>query len=109
MTVARESTGVYWIPLSELLEARGFTVVLVNARDVRNVPGRKSDVADCEWLRELHTVGLLRASFRPAATIVPLRSLMRQRQTLVEEAATRIHRMHKALTEMNLNLTPVLT
>jgi transposase len=108
-TVALESTGVYWIPLYEILEQRGFEVLLVNARDVHNVRGRKSDVKDCEWLRELHSVGLLRASFRPAATIVPLRSLMRQRQTLVEEAATRIQRMQKALTEMNLKLHTVLS
>ena len=92
-TVAMESTGVYWIPLYEILEQRGFEVMLVNARDVHNVRGRKSDVMDCEWLRELHSVGLLRASFRPTAAIVPLRSFMRQRETLVEEAATRIHRI----------------
>ena len=108
-TVAMESTGVYWIPLYEILEQRGFAVVLINARDVHNVPGRKSDVKDCEWLRELHSVGLLRASFRPAAAIVPLRAFLRQRQTLVEEAATRIQRMQKALTEMNLKLHTVLT
>jgi transposase len=108
-TVAMESTGVYWIPLYEILEQRGIEVLLVNARDVHNVPGRKSDVRDCEWLRELHSVGLLRASFRPAAAIVPLRSFMRQRETLVEEAATRIQRMQKALTEMNLKLHTVLT
>jgi len=108
-TVAMESTGVYWIPLYEILEQRGFEVLLVNARDVHNVRGRKTDVADCEWLRELHSVGLLRASFRPATAIVPLRSYLRQRETLVEEAATRIHRMQKALTEMNLKLHTVLT
>jgi transposase len=108
-TVAMESTGVYWIPLYEILEARGFEVVLVNARDVHNVPGRKRDVSDSEWLRELHSVGLLRASFRPTAAIVPLRSYLRQRETLVEEAATRIQRMQKALTEMNLKLHTVLT
>src|SRR5215472_13687979 len=108
-TVAMESTGVFWIPLYEILEQRGLQVVLVNARDVHNVPGRKSDVKDCKWLRELHSVGLLRASFRPAAAIVPLRSFMRQRETLVEEAATRIQRMQKALTEMNLKLHTVLT
>ena len=83
-TVAMESTGVYWIPLYEILEQRGFEVVLVNARDVHNVPGRKSDVQDCEWLRELHSVGLLRASFRPSAAIVPLRAYLRQRETLVQ-------------------------
>jgi transposase len=88
-TVAMESTGVYWIPLYEILEERGFEVVLVNARDVHNVPGRKSDVQDCEWLRELQSVGLLRSSFRPSAEIVTLRSYVRQRETLVEEASTR--------------------
>jgi transposase len=108
-TVAMESTGVYWIPAYEILEERGFEVVLVNARDVHNVRGRKSDVSDCEWLQELHSVGLLRASFRPAASIVPLRSYLRQRETLVEEAATRILRMQKALTQMNLKLHTVLT
>jgi transposase len=108
-TVAMESTGVYWIPLYEILEERGFEVVLVNARDVHNVRGRKSDITDCEWLQQLHSVGLLRPSFRPAATIIPLRSFMRQRETLVEEAATRIHRMQKALSEMNLKLHTVLT
>jgi transposase len=90
-TVAMESTGVFWIPLYEILEQRGFDVMLVNARDVHNVRGRKSDVMDYAWLRELHSVGLLRTSFRPAAAIVPLRSFMRQRATLVEEASTRIH------------------
>jgi transposase len=108
-TVALESTGVYWIPLYEILEARGFEVVLVNARDVHNVPGRKSDVKDCQWLQELHSVGLLRASFRPAAAMVPLRSYVRQRQTLVEEASTRILRIQKALTQMNLMLHVVVT
>ena len=80
-----ESTGVYWIPLHEVLEQHGFEVLLVNARDVHNVRGRKSDVSDCEWLRQLHSVGLLRASFRPAAAIVPLRSYLRQRAILFEE------------------------
>ena len=108
-TVAMESTGVYWIPLYEILEQRGFQVVLVNARDVHNVPGRKSDVKDCEWLRELHSVGLLRASFRPSAAIVPLRAYLRQRETLVQETSTRIHRMQKALTEMNVMLHVVVS
>ena len=108
-TVAMESTGVYWIPIYEMLEQRGFEVLLVNPRDVHHVRGRKSDVTDCQWLRELHSVGLLRASFRPAAAIVPLRSFMRQRASLVEEAATRIQRMQKALTEMNLKLHTVLS
>ena len=108
-TVAMESTGVYWIPLYETLEERGFEVLLVNARDVHNVRGRKSDVSDCQWLQELHSVGLLRASFRPAAAMVPLRAYMRERATLVEEVSTRVQRMQKALTQMNLKLHTVLT
>ena len=108
-TVAMESTGVYWIPLYEILEARGLAVALVNARHVKNVPGRKSDVVDCQWLQELHSVGLLRGSFRPAATIAALRALLRHRETLVESAATHVHRMQKALVEMNLQLPLVLT
>src|SRR5215472_3970520 len=76
-TVAMESTGVYWIPLYEILEQRGLEVLLVNARDVHNVRGRKSDVMDCEWLRELHSVGLLRSSFRPAAAIIRRRQEFR--------------------------------
>ena len=86
--MAMESTGVYWIPIYEILEARGFESMLVNARHVSNVPGRKSDVSDCEWLRELHSVGLLRGSFRPTAAIVALRAYLRHRHTLVEIAAT---------------------
>jgi transposase len=85
-----ESTGVYWIPLYEILEERGLEVVLVNARDVHNVRGRKSDVSDCEWLQELHSVGLLRASFRPSAEIVTLRAYVRHRQSLIEAAAAAI-------------------
>lgn len=108
-TVAMESTGVYWIPLYEILEQRGFEVVLVNARDVHNVRGRKSDVKDCEWLQQLHSVGLLRASFRPAAAMVPLRSYLRQRAILVEELTARIQCMQKALTEMNLMLHTVVS
>ncbi len=108
-TVAMESTGVYWIPVYEILEQRGFEVVLVNARDVHNVRGRKSDVSDCEWLQQLHSVGLLRASFRPAAAIVPLRAYMRERATLVEEVSARIQRMQKALTQMNVMLHTLAT
>jgi transposase len=108
-TVAMESTGVYWIPVFEILEARGFEVVLVNARHLRNVRGRKSDVTDCEWLRELHSVGLLSASFRPAAEIVVLRTYLRQRASLVEEAASHIQGMQKSLTQMNLMLHLVLS
>jgi transposase len=108
-TVAMESTGVYWIPVYEILEQRGFEVLLVNARDVHNVRGRKSDVSDCEWLQQLHSVGLLRASFRPAAAMVPLRAYMRERATLVEEVSARIQRMQKALTQMNVMLHTVVS
>ena len=108
-TVAMESTGVYWIPLYEILEARGLAVALVNARHVKNVPGRKSDVVDCQWLQELHSVGLLRASFRPPAAIAALRAYLRHRETLGQSAATHVHRMQKALVEMNLQLPLVLT
>jgi transposase len=108
-SVAMESTGVYWIPLYEILEARGFAVVLVNARHVKNVPGRKSDVTDCEWLRELHSVGLLRGSFRPTAAITVLRAYLRHRETLVESAAAHIQRRQKALGQMNLQLHLVIS
>jgi len=108
-SVAMESTGVYWIPLFEILEARGLDVALVNARHVKHVPGRKSDVMDCQWLQELHSVGLLRGSFRPTAAIVALRAYLRHRETLVQSAATHIHRMQKALVQMNLQLSVVLS
>jgi transposase len=108
-TVALESTGVYWIPLYEILEARGFEVVLVNAQHVKHVPGRKSDVVDCQWLQELHSVGLLRASFRPTAEIAALRAYMRHRETLVQNSAIHVQRMQKALLEMNLQLPTVIS
>jgi transposase len=108
-TVAIESTGVYWIPVHEILEERGLEVVLVNAHHVHNVRGRKTDVKDCQWLQELHSVGLLQASFRPSAEIVALRSYVRHRQTLVDTTATCINRMQKALTQMNLKLHHVLS
>ena len=107
-SVAMEATGVYWIPIYEILEARGLEVLLVNARHLKNVPGRKSDVSDCEWIRELHIVGLLRGSFRPSAGIVALRGYLRHRQTLIESAGTYIQRMQKALVQMNLQL-PLIT
>jgi transposase len=107
-TVAMESTGVYWIPLYELLEERGFEVLLVNAAHARNVPGRKSDVLDCQWLQQLHTFGLVRPSFRPEARLVELRTYTRHRQTLVEEAARQIQRMQKALDQMNVQLHHVI-
>ncbi len=107
-TVAMEATGVYWIPIYEILEARGLEVLLVNARHVKNVPGRKSDVTDCEWLQELHSVGLLRGSFRPTAEIAALRSYLRHRETLIQGASTAINRMQKALVQMNLQLHVVI-
>jgi len=108
-SVAMEATGGYWIPIYEILEARGVQVLLVNARHFKNVPGRKSDVADCEWLRELHSVGLLRGSFRPPEGIVMLRTYQRHRQTLVETASTFVQRMQKALVQMNLQLPLVVS
>ena len=105
-TVAMESTGVYWIPLYEILEARGLDVVLVNARHVKNVPGRKTDILDCQWNQELHSVGLLRGSFRPTAAIAALRAYLRHRETLVQSAATHVQRMQKALVQMNLQPSP---
>ena len=85
-TVAMESTGVYWIPLYEILQERGIEVLLVNARHVKNVPGRKTDLADCQWIQKLHTFGLLRGSFRPAAEITAIRTLVRHREKLVAAA-----------------------
>jgi transposase len=108
-SVAMEATGVYWIPIYEILEARGFEVLLVNARHLRNVPGRKSDVSDCEWIRELHSVGLLRGSFRPPDALVALRAYLRHRQTLIERAGTYVQRMQKALIQMNLQLPVVIS
>jgi hypothetical protein len=104
-----EATGVYWIPVFEILEARGFQVILVNARHVKNVPGRKSDVSDCEWLRDLHILGLLRGSCRPADAIVALRGYLRHRATLIESAATHVQRMQKALVQMNVQLPLVVS
>jgi transposase len=104
-SVAMESTGVYWIPIYELLEARGFAVFVVNARHLKNVPGRKSDRKDCQWLQELHSVGLLRGSFRPEDEIVTLRAYLRQRAELIAQRATHIQHMQKALAQMNVQLT----
>jgi len=107
--VAMEATGVYWIPIFEILEARGFQVILVNARHVKNLPGRKSDVSDCEWLRDLHILGLLRGSFRPADGIVALRGYLRHRATLIECAGALVQRMQKALVQMNVQLPLVVS
>ena len=108
-TVAMESTGVYWIPVYEVLEARGFRVYLVNAHHVKHVPGRKSDVKDCQWIQHLHTCGLLSASFRPEAEMCALRAYMRHRATLLEYRAAHIQHMQKALQQMNVQLTQVLS
>jgi len=108
-SVAMESTGVYWIPVYEILEQRGFEVILVNARYAKNVPGRKTDVSDAAWLRQLHSYGLLRGSFRPDAEIATLRAYLRQRERLVEYAAAHIQHMQKALMEMNLQLHHVVS
>ena len=108
-TVAMESTGVYWIPLYELLDARGFTVLLVNARHVKNVSGRKSDVLDCQWLQQLMNYGLLRGAFRPADEVCALRALARQREMLLKSQARHVQHMQKALTQMNLQLANVIS
>ncbi len=107
-TVAMESTGIYWIPVFEILDSRGLEVKLVNARHVKNVPGRKSDVLDCQWLQQLHTYGLLRGAFRPAEQICALRAYVRQRATLVRYAGMHIQHMQKALAQMNLLLQNVV-
>ena len=108
-SVVMESTGVYWIPAFEILEQHGFEVILVNARYAKNVPGRKTDVSDAGWLRQLHSYGLLRGSFRPEAQIATLRAYLRQRERLVEYAAAHIQHMQKALMEMNLQLHHVVS
>ena len=107
-TVAMESTGVYWVPLCQLLEEAGIEVFLVNARHVKNVTGRKTDVLDCQWLQFLHSVGLLRSSFRPPQAICALRSIARHRSNLLREGARHIHHIQKALDQMNLHLHHVI-
>src|SRR3954453_5499406 len=107
--VAMESTGVYWIPAYEVLEQRGFAVVLVNARDAKHVPGRKTDVSDAQWLQRLREYGLLRSSFRPQGEIATLRPSLRQRERLLDNAAAAIQQMQKALTQMNLQLHHVVS
>lgn len=108
-TVAMESTGVYWIPLYELLDRRGFKVLLVNARHVKNVSGRKSDVLDCQWLQQLMSYGLLQGAFRPADAACALRSLSRQREMLLRSQARHVQHMQKALTQMNIQLANVIS
>lgn len=100
-TVALESTGVYWIPVYEVLEGRGLDVWLVDARQIKYVPGRKSDVQDCQWLQKLMSYGLLRAAFRPAAEVCTIRAVSRQREVLLTEQASWVQRMQKALVQRN--------
>ena len=108
-SVVMESTGVYWIPVFEILEQRGFEVLLVNARDAKHVPGRKTDVSDAQWLQRLHEFGLLRASFLPKGEIAALRAYLRQRERLVELAASHIQHMQKALMQMNVQVHHVVS
>lgn len=108
-TVAMESTGVYWIPLYEILEARGFKVYLVNARHAKNLPGRKRDEADAQWLRRLHTFGLLNNSFRPEGEMCAVRAYLRHRAALIEHRAAHIQHMQKAMQQMNVRLSPTVT
>lgn len=108
-TVVMESTGVYWIALFEVLEERGFDVQLVDPHAVRQVPGRKTDVQDCQWLQELHTYGLLRGAFRPEDQVCVLRSYLRQRSMLIAMASRAVQHMQKALEQMNLKLTEVVS
>ena len=109
-TVVLEATGVFWIPLFELLESRGLEVRLVDARQMRRIPGRpKSDLHDAQWLQRLHTYGLLAAAFRPEESVCVLRSYVRQRAMLVSYAAQHIQHMHKSLTQMNLQLHHVIS
>lgn len=108
-TVAMESTGVYWVPIFEILEECGLEVLLVNARHIKNVTGRKTDVLDCQWIQQLHTYGLLRGSFRPSAEIASLRAYIRHRNNLLRYRAVHIQHMQKALHLMNIQLTNVLS
>src|SRR5437762_3693245 len=108
-TVAMQSTGVYWIAVYDILEQAGLEVYLVNARETKNLPGRKSDVQKSQWLMKLHTYGLLRNSFRPSQEIRTMRTYWRQRNDSVRGAARHVHRIQKALTQMNVQLANVLT
>jgi len=108
-TIAIESTGVYWIPVFQILETHGFDVCLVNARHVKHVPGRKTDVCDCQWLQYLHAVGLLNGSFRPPNEICAIRSVLRHRDRLINYASSHVQHMQKALNQMNLHLHHVIS
>jgi transposase len=108
-TVAMQSTGVYWIAVYDILEEAGLEVYLVNARDTKNLPGRKSDVQESQWLMKLHTYGLLRNSFRPSQEIRTMRTYWRQRNDLVRAAGRHVQRIQKAMTQMNIQLANVLS
>ena len=108
-TVAMEATGVYWIPVFQILETKGIEVKLVNAHHFKTVPGRKTDVKDCQWLQQLHTYGLLSGSFRPQDEVCVLRSYIRQREVLIKSSSTHVQRMQKALIQMNLHLHKVIS
>ena len=107
-TVAMESTGIYWIPIYEILEQAGLEVFLVNARHVKCVPGRKSDISDAQWLQQLHSWGLLKASFQPSEGVANLRSLLRLRDGLVKSRTSHQQHIQKALMQMNLQLHHVV-
>ena len=108
-TVAMESTGVYWIPLFEVLESMGFKCLLISSRSLRRVPGRKSDIEDAQWIQTLHSYGLLGSSFRPPADLVALRTMLRHRAQLLEHRAPHIQHMQKALLQMNVQLSQALS
>src|SRR6202022_773688 len=108
-TIALQSTGVYWIAVYDILEEAGFEVYLVNARETKNLPGRKSDVQESQWLMKLHTYGLLRNSFRPSQEVRTMRTYWRQRNDLVRTAGRHIQRIQKAMTQMNIQLANVLS
>ena len=108
-TVALESTGVYWIPVFEVLEQRGLKVWLVDARQMKYVPGRKSDIQDCQWLQKLMSLGFLRAAWRPEGDVCVVRAVARQREVLLAEQASWVQRIQKSLVQMNIQLTEVLT
>lgn len=108
-TVAMESTGVYWIPLFEVLESKGFKCLLISSRSLRRVSGRKSDIQDAQWIQTLHSYGLLESSFRPEADLVGLRTMLRHRSQLLEHRAPHIQHMQKALLQMNVQLTQAVT
>jgi len=108
-TVALQSTGVYWIPIYDVLEQEGLEVYLVNARGTKNLPGRKSDVQECQWLRKLHTYGLLRKSFRPPEEIRMVRTIWRLRDRVVKDAGRAVQHIQKALVQMNVQLSNAIS